>query len=92
MQEEIEVICMKRHALTDEQWQIIEPLVPKSQARTGRPARDSRLMLDGIFRILEPVRHGVICRNALALGRRSTTIFASGGRVVFLRASSRHYR
>ena len=42
----------KRHALTDEQWQLIEPLVPKSTARTGRPPKDPRVMLDGIFWIL----------------------------------------
>jgi len=43
---------MKRHALTDEQWEMVEPLVPQSTARTGRPAKDRRLMLDGIFWIL----------------------------------------
>lgn len=42
----------KRHALTDEQWQAVEPLVPKSTARTGRPPKDRRLMLDGILWIL----------------------------------------
>lgn len=42
----------KRHALTDEQWELIEPLIPKSNARTGRPARDRRLMLDGVFWVL----------------------------------------
>jgi transposase len=43
---------MKRHSLTDEQWQAVEPLVPRSTARTGRPPSDRRLMLDGIFWIL----------------------------------------
>jgi transposase len=43
---------MKRHALTDEQWNIIDPLVPRSTARTGRPSRDRRLMLDGALWIL----------------------------------------
>src|SRR5437764_1125056 len=43
---------MKRHALTDEQWELIEPLIPRSEARTGRPAKDRRLMLDGIFWVL----------------------------------------
>ena len=43
---------MKRHALTDEQWDLIEPLVPRSAAKTGRPAKDRRLMLDGIFWVL----------------------------------------
>ena len=43
---------MKRHALTDEQWELIERLIPLSAAKTGRPAKDRRLMLDGIFWIL----------------------------------------
>jgi transposase len=42
----------KRHALTDGQWQLIQPLIPSSNARTGRPPRDRRLILDGIFWIL----------------------------------------
>lgn len=43
---------MKRHALTDEQWELIEPLIPVSTAKTGRPSKDRRLMLDGIFWVL----------------------------------------
>src|ERR1700712_2443013 len=43
---------MKRHELTDEQWELIEPLIPVSDAKTGRPAKDRRLMLNGIFWIL----------------------------------------
>ena len=42
---------MERHPddLTDEQWDSIKNLIPQSTARTGRPANDPRLMLDGIF-------------------------------------------
>ena len=43
---------MKRHALTDEQWELLKPLVPHRVARTGRPPKAPRLMLDGIFWIL----------------------------------------
>ena len=43
---------MRRHALTDEQWALVEPLIPRSTARTGRPAKDRRLMLDGVFWVL----------------------------------------
>ena len=43
---------MKRHELMDEQWALIEPLVPLSKARTGRPPRDRRILLNGIFWIL----------------------------------------
>ena len=43
---------MKRHELTDEQWRLVEPFIPRSVARTGRPRSEARLMLDGIFWIL----------------------------------------
>lgn len=43
---------MRRHELTDDQWQLVQPLVPHRRARTGRPAKDPRLMLNGIFWIL----------------------------------------
>jgi len=43
---------MKRHELTDEQWDLVEALIPRSKARTGRPPSDRRLMLNGIFWIL----------------------------------------
>ena len=43
---------MHRHELNDEQWSAVEPLIPRSSARTGRPASDRRLMLNGLFWIL----------------------------------------
>ena len=43
---------MRRHELTDEQWSAVRPLIPRSNARTGRPPSDPRLMLNGIFWIL----------------------------------------
>lgn len=43
---------MKRHALTDEQWELVEPFMPVSTARTGRPGRPPRLMLDAAFWVL----------------------------------------
>ena len=43
---------MKRHELTDEQWALVESHVPLSAAGTGRPARDRRTLLNGIFWIL----------------------------------------
>ena len=43
---------MKRHELHDREWAIVEPLLPKSPARTGRPRRDLRQMLNGILWIL----------------------------------------
>jgi transposase len=43
---------MRRHQLTDGQWALVEPLLPKRTARTGRTPSDPRLMLDGIFWVL----------------------------------------
>jgi transposase len=48
----MEVGKMKRHELTDEQWELVEPMVPKKAAKTGRPARDRRVMLNGVMWIL----------------------------------------
>jgi transposase len=38
--------------LTDAQWERLRPLVPPQKARTGRPARDHRTVLNGILWIL----------------------------------------
>jgi transposase len=43
---------MKRHELTDEQWQVVHPILPPRTAKTGRPPSDPRLMLNGILWIL----------------------------------------
>ena len=43
---------MKRHELTDEQWKLVGPLLPVSDARTGRPPANRRTVLNGIFWIL----------------------------------------
>jgi transposase len=40
---------MKRYELTDEQWQLIEPILPKRTATTGRKPKDPRQMLNGIL-------------------------------------------
>jgi transposase len=43
---------MKRHELTDEQWEAVWPLIRRRASKTGRPAKDPRLMLNGILWIL----------------------------------------
>ncbi len=40
---------MRRHELTDEQWELVGPMLPQKVARTGRPPADRRVMLDGIL-------------------------------------------
>jgi transposase len=48
----MEIGTMKRHELTDEQWESIEALLPKRTAQTGRKPKDPRQMLNGILWIL----------------------------------------
>ncbi len=40
---------MKRHELTDEQWELLHPIIPPRTAKTGRPPSDPRVMLNGIL-------------------------------------------
>lgn len=44
---------MKRHEVTNEEWGILDGFLPKSRAKTGRPARDRRQVLNGILWILK---------------------------------------
>jgi transposase len=39
---------VRRHELTDEQWQVIEPLLPPSGAK-GRPRVDDRRVINGML-------------------------------------------
>lgn len=43
---------MKRHEVSEEEWAILDPLIPTSTAKTGRPPRDRREMLNGVLWIL----------------------------------------
>lgn len=43
---------MKRHEVTDEQWGLIQPILPKRTAKTGRRPSDPRVILNGILWIL----------------------------------------
>lgn len=43
---------MARHELQDLEWGLVEPLIPKPTATTGRPPRDRRQMLNGVLWVL----------------------------------------
>jgi transposase len=43
----------KRHELSDEQWQQLEPLLPAQKPKTGRPNVEHRGILNGILWILK---------------------------------------
>jgi transposase len=44
---------MSRHDLTDEQWAVIEPLIPKQKAGPGRKRHPDRHTLNGILYVLK---------------------------------------
>jgi transposase len=48
----MEIGGMKRHELTDDQWDSVKTLLPERVARTGRKPRDARQMLNGILWVL----------------------------------------
>jgi transposase len=39
----------RRHELSDEQWEHIQPVLPPQKAQTGRPGNDHRTMLNGMI-------------------------------------------
>jgi len=43
---------MRRHELTDEQWERLEPLLPPQRPLTGRPNKEHRTILNGVLWIL----------------------------------------
>ncbi|HRE48460.1 MAG TPA: IS5 family transposase [Aggregatilineales bacterium] len=44
---------MSRHDLSDEQWAVVEPLIPKKMGKRGRPRNDDRQTLNGILYVLK---------------------------------------
>jgi len=43
----------RRHELTDEQWEKLEPLLPPQKPHTGRPSKDHRTVINGILWIIK---------------------------------------
>ena len=77
---------MARFDLSDEEWAVIEPLLPKESR--GPKRKDDRKVLNGIFYILRPARHGATCRNDMDRIRRSITATTDGANAAFGRAYS----
>jgi transposase len=44
---------MSRHEITDQQWEVIEPLLPIKKTNMGRPTADPRKTLNGILYVLK---------------------------------------
>ena len=43
----------RRHELTDEQWEKLQPLLPAQKPRIGRPNKDHRTIINGILWIMK---------------------------------------
>jgi transposase len=52
--------------LTDDQWEVIRPLIP-AQGRMGRPRADDWQVLNGILYVLKSAAVGRICPSSLAI-------------------------
>jgi transposase len=42
----------RRHEVTDEEWEFLQPLIPSRVAKTGRKPSDPRVMLNGVMWVL----------------------------------------
>ena len=76
---------MARFDLTDAEWEIIEPLMPgrAERPRGGRPRRDDRRVLNGIFSCCARAHRGATCRSGTVLHDRLQPVqsLGEGGRV-----------
>ena len=43
---------LRRHELTDEQWERLKPLLPPQKPATGRPGKDHRTVINGMLWIM----------------------------------------
>ena len=67
-----------RYDLTDVEWLVIEPLLPRKWRGVKRV--DDRRVLNGIFCAALRVRRGATCRSATGLTRPPTTASTGGAR------------
>ena len=72
---------MARFDLSDEEWAVISPLLPKQGRGPERRTTARSSMASSIF--CAPGRHGATCRGAMGLERRSTIAMFDWGGAVF---------
>ncbi|MET8850857.1 hypothetical protein [Amycolatopsis sp. NPDC004625] len=71
---------MRRHELTDEQWQVIQPLLPVSGAKGGRgmvPVQESAEAIDELDREV-PVDSSIVRAHQHAAGARRVAVSHRG--------------
>ena len=65
------VWAMARDILTDQQWERLRVLLPPQKPKTGRPAKDHRVVIDGILWILRTGAPWRDLPSSMALGKPS---------------------
>ncbi|WP_372514304.1 transposase [Streptantibioticus rubrisoli] len=70
---------VRRHELSDAQWQKIEPLLP-ANGKPGGQWADHRTVINGVLYRPVPVCPGRTCPSGTALGKPSTSDTAAGQR------------
>jgi hypothetical protein len=61
---------MKRHKVTAERQEVVQPILPARTAKTGRPTSERRLMQSELLSIFARARLGVACPCGPALAGR----------------------
>ena len=64
---------MAKGDLTDEQWRIVDGILPRDRVRAdgrGRPWSDRRKVLNGVLWVLRTGLRGRICRRGMGRTRR----------------------
>ncbi len=73
----------RQKLLTDERWELIEPLLPKPKQRRdkrGRPPTPNRACFEGILWILKPVRRGIFSPTSFLRPRPAGAVCNAGRR------------
>ena len=69
---------MRRHELTDAQWDLIKDHLPGKRSDPGRTAVDNRRFVDGVLWLARTGAPGAICRSVMARGTRHSNGTAAG--------------
>ena len=75
---------MRRHELTDEQFDIIKHFLPGTEATAGVTAQDNRLFVNAVIWVFKTGAHGEIFLKDLVIGTAYTNVLQGGLSQVFL--------
>ena len=68
----------RRHDLSNQVWERLQPHLPGEAGKVGRPAQDNRHFLNAVFWILRTGPLGGTCRRITGIGRIPIAAFAAG--------------